>query len=72
MMVRLHKNATTTPATRPIFSTSDFVQMAGIPAPTARRFLGVLKKHKIIKELMESTTRRLVDHFVIKNDQQTP
>lgn len=40
---------------RPIFSASDFV---GIPAPTARRFLGVLKKHKIIKELMESSGRR--------------
>ena len=43
---------------RPIFSASDFVQMAGIPAPTARRFLGVLKKHKIINELMESSGRR--------------
>lgn len=43
---------------RPIFRASDFVQMAGIPAPTARRFLGVLKKHKIIKELMESSGRR--------------
>lgn len=29
---------------RPVFKASDFVQGAGIPEPTARRFLGVLKK----------------------------
>lgn len=43
---------------RPIFRASDFVHEAGIPAPTAKRFLGVLKRHDVIKELVPASGRR--------------
>lgn len=36
---------------RPIFKSSDFVASAGIPAPTARRFMGVLRKGEILRPL---------------------
>jgi Uncharacterized conserved protein len=42
----------------PIFKASDFVQGAGIPEPTARRFLSVLKENHIINDLRESSGRR--------------
>lgn len=43
---------------RPVFKASDFVQGAGIPEPTARRFLGVLKENSIVKDLREASGRR--------------
>ncbi|HPC83639.1 MAG TPA: Fic/DOC family N-terminal domain-containing protein [Thermoanaerobaculaceae bacterium] len=43
---------------RPIFSASDFVRSAGIPAPTARRFLNVLKTHNVIRDLVGASGRR--------------
>lgn len=43
---------------RPIFKASDFVQGAGIPAPTARRFLGVLRENDIVDDLREASGRR--------------
>jgi DNA-binding IclR family transcriptional regulator len=36
---------------QPIFRAPDFIERAGIPAPTARRFLSVLREHHIIKDL---------------------
>ena len=33
------------------FSAPDFIADAGILAPTARRFLGVLRKEKVLKDL---------------------
>lgn len=42
----------------PIFKASDFVQGAGIPEATARRFLGVLKENNIINDLREASGRR--------------
>ncbi len=43
---------------RPIFSAPDFIQDAGIPAPTARRFLGVLRKHDVLRDLRSGRGRR--------------
>lgn len=43
---------------RPIFSAPDFLRDAGIPGPTARRFLGVLREHGILKDLREGSGRR--------------
>jgi Fic family protein len=43
---------------RPIFSAPDFIRDAGIPAPTARRFLGVLRKAFILKDLRHGRGRR--------------
>lgn len=43
---------------RPIFSAPDFVASAKIPEPTARRFLGVLRKDGIIKDLRAGRGRR--------------
>lgn len=43
---------------RPIFSAPDFIRDAGIPAPTARRFLGVLRKANILKDLRAGRGRR--------------
>jgi len=43
---------------RPIFRSSDFVESAGIPAPTARRFLGVLQKGDILRVLAPGSGRR--------------
>ena len=43
---------------RPVFNTTDFIRSAGIPAPTARRFLGVLRKAFIIKDLIAGTGSR--------------
>jgi Fic family protein len=43
---------------RPIFRTSDFVESAGIPAPTARRFLRVLRDGEILRALEEGRGRR--------------
>ncbi len=43
---------------RPIFSAPDFIQDAGIPAPTARRFLGVLRAHGVLTDLRAGRGRR--------------
>jgi Fic family protein len=43
---------------RPIFRSSDFVESAGIPAPTARRFLIVLKKGEVLRTLAAGRGRR--------------
>jgi len=43
---------------RPIFKSSDFVRNAGIPDPTAKRILGVLKNDNVLKTLHEGSGRR--------------
>lgn len=43
---------------RPIFRSSDFVDSAGIPAPTARRFLGVLQRGGVLQVLVPGSGRR--------------
>ncbi|HMN97282.1 MAG TPA: hypothetical protein PKC43_12445 [Phycisphaerales bacterium] len=43
---------------RPIFRSSDFTASAGIPAPTAKRFLQVLKTSGILRELAPGRGRR--------------
>ena len=43
---------------RPIFKSSDFVAAAGIPAPTARRFLSVLRAGGVLKPLAAGRGRR--------------
>ena len=43
---------------RPIFKSSDFVKNAGIPDPTAKRILGVLKNENVLKTLHEGSGRR--------------
>jgi Fic family protein len=43
---------------RPIFSAPNFIQDAGIPAPTARRFLGVLRAHGVLTHLRAGRGRR--------------
>jgi Fic family protein len=43
---------------RPVFSSSDFVAAAGIPAPTARRFLSVLRDGGVLKPLAVGRGRR--------------
>ncbi|WP_029733546.1 Fic family protein [Deferrisoma camini] len=43
---------------RPIFRSTDFVVAARIPEPTARRFLGVLRKEGVIEEIAQGRGRR--------------
>lgn len=43
---------------RPIFSSSDFVEAAGIPAPTARRVLRVLQQNEVLRALTPARGRR--------------
>jgi Fic family protein len=43
---------------KPIFSSSDFVESAGIPAPTARRIISILREEALIKTLVPSRGRR--------------
>jgi Fic family protein len=43
---------------RPIFRSTDLVSAAGIPASTARRFLGVLREGGILKVLVKGRGRR--------------
>lgn len=43
---------------RPIFRASDFIAASGIPAPTARRFLGVLRDEEILLTLVSASGRR--------------
>lgn len=43
---------------RPVFRSTDFISGAGIPAPTARRFLGVLRDGDILKVVVVGRGRR--------------
>lgn len=43
---------------KPIFSTSDFVARSGIPVPTAKRILSVLREAGILEVLNEGSGRR--------------
>lgn len=43
---------------RPIFKGSSFVSGAGIPAPTARRFLKLLRDESILQDLSPASGRR--------------
>lgn len=43
---------------RPIFRATDFINGAEIPGPTARRFLGVLRKEGILRDLRPAQGRR--------------
>lgn len=43
---------------RPVFETSEFTSQKSIPAPTAHRILGLLRKHGVFKVLRESRGRR--------------
>jgi Fic family protein len=43
---------------RPIFKSSDFIAAAGIPEPTARRFLSVLQNGGVLKTLSAGRGRR--------------
>jgi Fic family protein len=43
---------------RPIFKSSDFIRSSAIPKPTASRIIGVLKEHKMLKELQSGSGRR--------------
>jgi len=43
---------------RPIFKSSDFVESAGIPAPTAKRILQALKKSGVLAALTPGSGRR--------------
>jgi len=43
---------------RPIFRSSDFVEAAGIPAPTARRILSVLQQSEVLRAITPARGRR--------------
>lgn len=43
---------------RPIFRSSDFVASAGIPEPTAKRMLSLLRREGVLRELMAARGRR--------------
>lgn len=43
---------------RPIFKSSDFVASAGIPPPTAKRILAILREAIVLRVLVESSGRR--------------
>lgn len=43
---------------RPIFKSSDFVASSGIPAPTAKRILGVLRGGGVLMVLVEAGGNR--------------
>ena len=43
---------------RPIFQPPDFIEDAEIPAPTARRIVGVLRENGMLRELRPSSGRR--------------
>lgn len=43
---------------RPIFKAPDFIAGAGIPAPTGRRFLGVLRNANVLNDLRPGKGRR--------------
>ena len=43
---------------RPIFKSSDFVASAGIPPPTGKRILAILREAIVLRVLVESSGRR--------------
>ena len=43
---------------QPIFSSSDFVESAGIPAPMARRILSLCRETGLLKTLSEPSGRK--------------
>jgi Fic family protein len=43
---------------RPIFKSSDFVASSGVPAPTAKRILAVLRDAGVLRVLVEGSGRR--------------
>ena len=43
---------------RPIFKSSDFVAMAGIPEPTAKRIVLLLRRHGVLRDLVAARGRR--------------
>ena len=43
---------------RPIFRSTDFIAAAGVPAPTARRFLRVLSEAGVLQEIVPGSGRR--------------
>ncbi|HYE02499.1 MAG TPA: Fic/DOC family N-terminal domain-containing protein [Phycisphaerales bacterium] len=43
---------------RPVFRTTDFVEAAGIPRPTANRILVLVKERKLLRELRPGSGRR--------------
>jgi hypothetical protein len=43
---------------RPIFSSSHFVEMAGIPRQTALRFLGALRDAQVLRTMRGGSGRR--------------
>ena len=43
---------------RPVFKSTDFVLAGGIPEPTARRLLAVLRKHGVLKTVTAAAGRR--------------
>ncbi|HQH73171.1 MAG TPA: Fic family protein [bacterium] len=43
---------------RPIFSSTDFVKNAGIPAPTAKNFLRKLQQSNVLFQIIQSSGRR--------------
>ena len=44
--------------TRPLFRVQDFAERSGIPQPTAKRMLSLLRKAGILKPVRESAGRR--------------
>ena len=44
--------------TRPVFSSSDFAKHSGIPEPSARRILAILREHKQLKVIQKAAGRR--------------
>jgi Fic family protein len=47
---------------RPVFASSHFIEAAGIPRPTALRFLDVLRKAEVIRTIREGAGRRPAVH----------
>ena len=43
---------------RPIFITSDFVEQADIPAPTAKRILRLMRDNGLLRKLRPASGRR--------------
>jgi hypothetical protein len=45
-------------ASRPIFKSSDFIETAGIPRPTAARILRIVRDAALISEIRSASGRR--------------
>lgn len=44
----------------PIFTSTNFIEEAKIPAPSARRILSILADNRLLKTLRKSSDRRLL------------